>query len=313
MFFTPALVSGVLRMKLGQFVVWNFFAGAVFVLSVGPAAYGAGKVASGHHDLISVGMLVGGLAVGALCVVLGVRHHRRHRARGSVAVDQAEPEPPSDTRRPVRVHRAVAGGLGFSLQSWAGRPAGALVMPSAEQRERHRRLRREMKCMKRQPLKRGATAKLATSTPTAADNTFMRRCRGLYPQARAQDHGDAEHGLLVSIKAAPHSGAAGAAHAGPGHRCPARSARLSAAWLSRVRPVRLGAIARPVRRPGVVASAPIVRCMTSPGSGCGRGLGFPEGDAWGDNHFRGMRQASSVLTMSVCPGPARGVEVQDND
>lgn len=52
----------------------------VFVLAVGPAAYGAGRVASGHHDLVSVGMLVGGVAVGALCVVLGVRHHRRHRA-----------------------------------------------------------------------------------------------------------------------------------------------------------------------------------------------------------------------------------------
>jgi membrane protein DedA with SNARE-associated domain len=67
-------------MKFGQFAVWNFFAGAVFVLAVGPAAYGAGRVASGHHDLVSVGMLVGGVAVGALCVVLGVRHHRRRWA-----------------------------------------------------------------------------------------------------------------------------------------------------------------------------------------------------------------------------------------
>ena len=107
LFFTPALVSGALRMKFGQFAVWNFFAGTVFVLSVGPAAYGAGKVASGHHDLVSVGMLVGGVAVGALCVVLGVRHHRRHRARELVAADRAEPEPPSDAcvlaqRRAVR-------------------------------------------------------------------------------------------------------------------------------------------------------------------------------------------------------------------
>ena len=79
-FFTPALVSGALRMRFGQFAVWNFFAGAVFVLSVGPAAYGAGRVASGHHDLVSVGMLAGGVTVGALCVVLGVRHHCRRRA-----------------------------------------------------------------------------------------------------------------------------------------------------------------------------------------------------------------------------------------
>ena len=82
-FFTPALVSGALRMKFGQFAVWNFFAGAVFVLAVGPAAYGAGRVASGHHDLVSVGMLVGGVAVGALCVVLGVRHRRRRAALGN--------------------------------------------------------------------------------------------------------------------------------------------------------------------------------------------------------------------------------------
>jgi membrane-associated protein len=104
-FFTPALVSGALRMKFGQFAVWNFFAGTVFVLSVGPAAYGAGRVASGHHDLVSVGMLAGGVAVGALCIVLGIRHHRRHRARRSAKADRAKPEPPSDTcvlaRRPA--------------------------------------------------------------------------------------------------------------------------------------------------------------------------------------------------------------------
>lgn len=101
-FFTPALVSGTLRMKFGQFAFWNFFAGAVFVLSVGPAAYGAGKVASGHHDPVSVGMLVGGVAVGALFVVLGVRHHRRHEARRAAAADQADLEPPSDAGAAAR-------------------------------------------------------------------------------------------------------------------------------------------------------------------------------------------------------------------
>ena len=43
-FFTSTIVSAHLRMKYSQFVVWNFIAGAVYVLSVGPAAYGAGKV-----------------------------------------------------------------------------------------------------------------------------------------------------------------------------------------------------------------------------------------------------------------------------
>ena len=37
-FFTPTLVSGIVKMKYSQFVVWNFVCGAVFVLSVGPAA-----------------------------------------------------------------------------------------------------------------------------------------------------------------------------------------------------------------------------------------------------------------------------------
>ena len=98
-FLTPALVSGTLKMKFRQFAVWNFFAGAVFVLSVGPAAYGVGRVASGHHDLVSVGMLVGGVAVGALFVVLGVRHHRRHRASRSAPAAGNEPELPSARAR----------------------------------------------------------------------------------------------------------------------------------------------------------------------------------------------------------------------
>jgi len=80
-FFTPALVSGTMNMKLSQFAIWNFFAGAAFVLSVGPAAYGAGKVSTGHHDPVSLGMLIGGLALGAGCVLLAMRHHRRHKAR----------------------------------------------------------------------------------------------------------------------------------------------------------------------------------------------------------------------------------------
>ena len=45
-FFTPTLVSGILRMKFSQFVVWNFVVGSVYVLSVGPAANGAGKAST---------------------------------------------------------------------------------------------------------------------------------------------------------------------------------------------------------------------------------------------------------------------------
>jgi len=61
-FVTPTLVSGVLQMKYSQFVVWNFVVGSVYVLSVGPAAYGAGKVVANEQDWESLGALVIGLA-----------------------------------------------------------------------------------------------------------------------------------------------------------------------------------------------------------------------------------------------------------
>jgi len=80
-FFTPVLVSGIVRMKYAQFVIWNFLAGAVYVLSVGPAAYGAGKVSSGQGSLGDVGAIVGGIAVGVATVMLARRYYRRHKAR----------------------------------------------------------------------------------------------------------------------------------------------------------------------------------------------------------------------------------------
>jgi membrane protein DedA with SNARE-associated domain len=82
-FVTPSIVSGALDMKFGQFVVWNFLAGTVFAVSVGAGAYGAGKVSTGHADSVSLGMLVGGVAVAALCTAVAVRYYRRHRARAS--------------------------------------------------------------------------------------------------------------------------------------------------------------------------------------------------------------------------------------
>ena len=54
-FFTPAMISGIPRMKYSQLVVWNFVVGAVYVLPVGPAAYGAGKVSAGEQDEASPG------------------------------------------------------------------------------------------------------------------------------------------------------------------------------------------------------------------------------------------------------------------
>jgi len=80
-FFTPCMVSGIAKMKYFQFVVWNFLAGAIYVVSVGLSVYGAGKIATGHHDPVSVGSLVGGLAVGAAAFLLGRRYYRRRKAR----------------------------------------------------------------------------------------------------------------------------------------------------------------------------------------------------------------------------------------
>jgi len=74
-----------LRMKYSQFVVWNFVVGAVYVLSVGPAAYGAGKVSASEQDGGSLAALVAGVAVAAGCAVLAARYYRRRKARRSPA------------------------------------------------------------------------------------------------------------------------------------------------------------------------------------------------------------------------------------
>ena len=80
-FFTPCMISGIAKMKYSQFVVWNFLAGAIYVVSVGLSGYGASEIATGHHDPVSVGSLVGGLAVGAAAFLLGRRYYRRRKAR----------------------------------------------------------------------------------------------------------------------------------------------------------------------------------------------------------------------------------------
>lgn len=80
-FVTPTIVSGVLKMKYSQFVVWNFAVGSVYVLSVGPAAYGAGKVVANEQDGASLGALVAGVAIAAGCAALAAHYYRRRRAR----------------------------------------------------------------------------------------------------------------------------------------------------------------------------------------------------------------------------------------
>ena len=90
-FFTPVLVSGIVRMKYSQFVIWNLIAGAVYVLSVGPAAYGAGKVTSGQASLGDVGTLLGGIAVGVVAFLIARRYYRRHKARRAEAAGRSGP------------------------------------------------------------------------------------------------------------------------------------------------------------------------------------------------------------------------------
>jgi len=94
-FFTPCMVSGIVKMKRAQFAVWNLLAGAVYVLSVGPAAYGVGSVSSGQASLGSVGSLIAGVAVGAGAVLLGRQYRRRRKARRTA---QASPGPAAGMR-----------------------------------------------------------------------------------------------------------------------------------------------------------------------------------------------------------------------
>ena len=110
-FFTPSMVSGTLEMKFSQFAIWNFFAGVAFILSVGPAAYGAGKVTTGHHDPVSVGMLIGGLAVGAVVVVLIMRYKRRHKARQAAAGHAARADQSAIRRGVIRSRRDTGASL----------------------------------------------------------------------------------------------------------------------------------------------------------------------------------------------------------
>ena len=84
-FFTSTIVSGTLRMKYSQFVVWNFIVGAVYVLSVGPAAYGAGKASADQQNAGSLSAMIAGLAIAGGAVMLAARYYRRRKARRLLA------------------------------------------------------------------------------------------------------------------------------------------------------------------------------------------------------------------------------------
>jgi membrane-associated protein len=77
-FFTPSIVSGTAHMQYNQFVVWNFFDALGFALFTIGAAYGAGRILSGHHALRDIAILVGFVGIGTFLLVIVRRHHERN-------------------------------------------------------------------------------------------------------------------------------------------------------------------------------------------------------------------------------------------
>jgi membrane-associated protein len=76
-FFTPAVVSGTAKMPHRQFVCWNLldaFGVALFTIA---GAYGLGRLATGHHGIRDIAILVLGVAIGLAILLLVRRHHRR--------------------------------------------------------------------------------------------------------------------------------------------------------------------------------------------------------------------------------------------
>ena len=76
-FVTPAIISGTARMDHGQFALWNFVASLAFTLSVAATAYGAGRVATGHHNPVDIVVLIFGVVLGAALIFVMVRRRRR--------------------------------------------------------------------------------------------------------------------------------------------------------------------------------------------------------------------------------------------
>ncbi len=76
-FVTPAIVSGTAKMKRGQFALWNLVASFAFSVSVGASSYGLGRVATGHHSRLDIGVLAVGLVAGGLFALLGRHRHRK--------------------------------------------------------------------------------------------------------------------------------------------------------------------------------------------------------------------------------------------
>jgi membrane protein DedA with SNARE-associated domain len=78
-FVTPAIVSGTANMPPYRFAFWNLLDSLGWSVSVGASAYGIARLATGHHAVHDVAILVIGLAAGALVAIVAVRRRRRRR------------------------------------------------------------------------------------------------------------------------------------------------------------------------------------------------------------------------------------------
>jgi membrane protein DedA with SNARE-associated domain len=94
-FFTPAIVSGTAKMRPYQFALWNLLDSLGWSVSVAASAYGAGRLASGHHSAHDIAILVIGLAAGALVAVAAVRRHRRRSTQRPGPIVNGASEDPS--------------------------------------------------------------------------------------------------------------------------------------------------------------------------------------------------------------------------
>jgi membrane protein DedA with SNARE-associated domain len=94
-FVTPAIVSGTAKMPPFRFAVWNLLGSLTWTVSVAASAYGAGRLAAGHHTARDIAILVIGIGAGTLVTVTGVRRHRRRTARCPAGVAGGPPDDPS--------------------------------------------------------------------------------------------------------------------------------------------------------------------------------------------------------------------------
>ena len=89
-FFTPAIVSGTAKMPPFRFALFNQLDSLGWAVSVAASAYGAGRLATGHHTWHDIAILIIGLGAAVLVSVVAVHRHRRRTVQGPAAT-AAEP------------------------------------------------------------------------------------------------------------------------------------------------------------------------------------------------------------------------------